>query len=73
MNEITLEYLRSEIESTKFALAFIKNTKLGELSDFDIASYYMTQGELFTYERIIKHMRNLSEREFQLAKKKGTL
>lgn len=73
MNEITVEYLREEIQLTKEALESLKNTRLCDVSDFDLSSYYMIQGELFTYERLLKHMLNLSEREFQVAKKKGKL
>ncbi len=73
MKEITLEFLREEIKKTKRVYDSLINKKISEVCEEDLNMLKYWVGEICTYERLIQYMRGLDEREFQLAKKKGTL
>lgn len=72
-SEITLEYLRREAKDSHLAAkaAALEAANNGDSEQWDLSRIML--GEAFAYEQMIKYMRGLKEREFQLAKKKGTL
>ena len=73
MREITLNYLRTEITSLEEDIEYFKQKTIGELSSEEIESIPFMLGELYTLQRLIKYVRGLNERDFQLEIKKGTL
>lgn len=70
---ILCQWLRSEIALSEEAIKVIQEEagRTGDLEAWD--SSRIMHGQVQAYERTIQHAKGLSEREFQLAKKKGTL
>lgn len=74
MNEKELlSWLRKEIIETKESRSYLLKhlATSDDINDFETCRIWL--GEIFALEKVIKHIRKLSEREFQMEKKKGTL
>lgn len=72
MKEITLDLLRMRINECKLRMEYLERTS--KIYDTEsVQSYNDAMSELFTYQDLIKYMRDMKEREFRLAIKKGTL
>ena len=71
--EELLDWLRKEIKLAKSTsdMNAREAGKVGDAEGWDVSRILL--GEAFGYERLIKHLKGLNEREFQLQKKRGIL
>lgn len=70
---IDLKFLRKEIESLNKLIDYSGSRFVRETQNEALLDHHNLIIELITYQRLIKLIRGLNEREFQLEKKKGTL
>lgn len=73
MNEITLDYLREEIRLCNATADMLKQEAMKYNDGEAWVSSMTIQGQAYAYQEMIKYMRGLTEREYRLALKKGTL
>lgn len=69
----TKEYLRELISDAKETLHDLEQRPLNELDDEMLNCVRLLRGEVIAYRRVLQYLRGLTEREFQLAVKKGQL
>ena len=68
-----LTWLRNEVVTCRDAAKVLRKeaTEPLDIEAWDVAR--LLEGQAFAYEDVIKHIRGLKEREFQLEKKRRTL
>lgn len=71
--ETLLTWLRHEVLTCRDAAKFQRKdaAELIDSESWDISR--LLEGQAIAYEDVIRHIRGLKEREFQLEKKRGTL
>lgn len=73
VNQVTPQLLRSLIKSAELTAEHALKQVADSGSPETFAAYQVLIGEVSGYECLLKHMFDMTTREFNMAKKRGTL